>query len=237
MNLRFASFSHIGPRSSNQDRILVPSTAECALCVAAIADGIGGSDGGDLAAKIAIDEVISFDGDMERLESVFISSVEKMKLKSISDVGMLKMGTTLSVAVIGSGVVRTAHVGDTRIYHIRGSGIRTLTVDQTEVAELLRRGVLSESQARRYGRKGVLLSALSPAGNYEIQYNEAELSPGDRLLLLSDGVYQKLSRGAILNRSLGHEDIDDFVKSIEQEVEIRKPSDNYSAVGLEIVSL
>lgn len=234
MDIKHFSFSERGPRDSNQDRLLEPYVRPEGCCLAAIADGIGGSNGGDLAADLAVNTVRLFRGTHDKLESVFKSSVEQMKEKSNSDPFFAKMGTTLSIAYLSEKIVYTAHVGDTRIYHLRAAGLKTLTQDQTEVAELRRKGVLTDSQARRYPRKNVLLSALSPAGDYEVQLNSSTLEIGDRLLLLTDGVYQRLQRGAIIKQSLANDTIEGLVRGIENQVLAKEPSDNYSVIGIEI---
>ena len=236
MKIQFSSFSHVGPRSSNQDRVLEPEVVDGQFCVAAIADGIGGAAGGDIAAEVAIDCARHIQGSERELMPAFARIVEKMRELSEADIALAKMGTTLSIALVRDKMVHTAHVGDTRIYHLRGSGLRTLTQDQTEVAELLRKGVLSKSQAKRYPRRNVLLSALSPAAQYEVHYSSSTLEVGDRLLLISDGVYQRLDKSTISGASLTNVTVEAFVRAVEHSVSGMDPTDNFSAVGIEIVS-
>ena len=126
---------------------------------------------------------------------------------------------------------------DTRIYHLRGPGLKKLTEDQTEVAELRRKGVLSESQARRHPRRNVLSSALTSSGNYKVHYSRSRIEIGDRLLLISDGVYQAILKGAVINASIRHATINGLLDEIGRRVFENIPTDNYSAIGIQIETL
>jgi PPM family protein phosphatase len=235
MRIDFASFSNVGPRSENQDRVLAPNCNEGDYFIAAVADGIGGAPGGAEAAEIAVHMAAVSGGQSANLTNVFSETVATLRERSERQPELRKMGTTLSIALIRDYVVHVAHVGDTRIYHLHGAGLNTLTSDQTEVAELRRRGILSEVQARNYARRHVLLSALSPAGKYEVFTAEAQLEIGDRLLLLSDGVHQRVKRGAILNDSLNHPDVGGFMAAIESRAINSTPADNFSAIAIQIL--
>jgi len=235
MIIEFASFSEKGPRDSNQDRLLVPTAREGKRFIAAVADGIGGAPGGAEAAQIAIDAAAAFTGPSIDLSSVFATAVEKIRQTADANPTFAKMGTTLTLVLIERGMAHVAHAGDTRAYHLRGPGLNTLTKDQTEVAELLRKGVLSKQQAKRYPRRNVLLSALTAKAEYEVHLAAAALLPGDRLLLISDGIYQRLKRGSILNTSIENASVTRFAERLMVRAKEAKPSDNYSAVAIEIV--
>lgn len=236
MKITFASFSNLGPRASNQDRLLNPKVIE-GYCIAAIADGMGGTEGGATAAEIAIDLTRNLTADPEKMGDVFPLVVEQLRSIRETDAALAKMGTTLSVLMIKGSTVYTAHVGDTRIYHLRGPGLKTLTEDQTEVAELRRKGVLSESQARRHPRRNVLSSALTPSGNYKVHYSRSDVEIGDRILLVTDGVYQTILKGAVINTSARHASISGLLDEIEIRASENGPTDNYSAIGIQIEEL
>ncbi|WP_083276834.1 PP2C family protein-serine/threonine phosphatase [Sphingobium phenoxybenzoativorans] len=229
-----ASFSGLGPRTANQDRILPPIIAGNGAMVAAIADGVGGASGGGEAAEIAIRCSAEFSGDSADFQKLFSDIVAELQRVSSHQPQLSKMATTLSLVTIQNFKVEIGHVGDTRIYHIRGPGLKNLTQDQTEVEELRRRGILSDYQARRYHRRNVLTSALSPKGEYEIYQFTTNILPGDRLLFLTDGVYEKVLRGGVLNLSLENETIGKFVEALETVVIGSHPQDNFSALGIEI---
>jgi PPM family protein phosphatase len=237
MKIEFNSFTNVGPRSSNDDRLLEPlGTTETKLIVA-IADGIGGAAGGGEAANIAINKISEAGPVPAKFSEVFSSIVDTIRAQAISSPNLAKMGTTLSAAAIVENRIFVAHVGDTRIYHLRKRGLNTLTQDQTEIAELVRKGVFTDSQARRYPRRHVLLSALSAEAEFEIYYNEALLQEKDRIILLSDGVHQRVTRREILRMSLENPNINMLVNAIERKVAEAKPSDNYTLLAIEILEL
>ena len=236
MRVKCAFFSNLGPRKTNQDRVLVPAEDDSTFLIAAIADGIGGAPGGEQAAALALRAAARAKSDPDELPKVFSIALRAFRKQALREPELGKMGTTLSIALLVDRMAYIAHVGDTRIYHLRGQGLNNLTEDQTEVATLLRRGVLRKSQAARYPRRGVLLSALSPSGDYEIFRSSARLEVGDRLLLLTDGVYTRVPRRNIANASLASERVETFVAAVERLTIDAEPSDNFTALGLEILS-
>lgn len=236
MQFSFAAFSEQGPRATNEDRFLEPVLGAEAP-ILAIADGMGGATGGGDAASLAIDAVRRIGGDLTRLDLAFADTVDAINRMVEQQPEKARMGTTLSVAAISGGELRVAHVGDTRIYHLRKKGLNSLTQDQTEIAELVRRGVFTEGEARRYPRRNVLISALTASAEYEIFHRIAKVQAGDRILMTSDGVHQKVTRGSIIASSLANADLSDFIEDIKARVSAATPSDNYTALALEIISV
>ncbi|QRM39461.1 serine/threonine-protein phosphatase [Rhizobium rhizogenes] len=234
MELKFSSFSCQGARPTNQDRLLEPVMMSAGTWIAAIADGVGGASGGAEAAQFAIETAAANSGLLPDLDLIFAETVKKIIAFAAADEGLKRMATTLSVIHIQQATVHVAHVGDTRIYHLRGGGLNTLTRDQTELAELRRKGILSEYQARRYPRKNVLLSALSPRADYEIYHSEAALESGDRLLLLTDGLYEKLTRQAISDLSSSNAEVERFANALRDRAADLSPTDNFTAVAVEV---
>jgi protein phosphatase len=237
MQINVSAFSNLGPRKVNEDRYLKPEPACGDALLVAIADGMGGAAGGADAASIAIDVARATGPQLEKLEQIFADTVSALRSRAAASPELGRMGTTLSVAVLTAGSVYVAHVGDTRIYHLRGEGLNNLTEDQTEIAELVRRGVFSEREAKRYPRRNVLLSALTTSGEYNIYRKKADLKIGDRIVLLSDGVHQRVMRGGIINSSVAHPSLEDFVSDIEQRDISNKPTDNFTVIAVQIEEL
>jgi serine/threonine protein phosphatase PrpC len=152
MLIEFASFSNLGPRSSNDDRLLAPFNKHDAEHIVAIADGIGGAAGGGEAATIAINAAKHVGPAPELLPTIFSSAVAAIKIRSDEVPEYARMGTTLSVAAILNGKIYVAHVGDTRIYHLRGKGLNSLTLGSD-------RNRRACSQRRIYRKSGQTLSS------------------------------------------------------------------------------
>lgn len=225
-------FSRVGPRSDNQDCLLVPHKSGEFL-VAAVADGIGGAVGGELAAHIAIDVASRAGPDPARLPGM-LSEVVCRIVEEARQAGFEEMGTTLSVALLVNKMAHIVHVGDTRIYHLRGTGLNTLTEDQTEVAALYRKGVLTKIQARRYRRRNVLISALTSKNDFVAYSSSGRLDLGDRLLLTTDGVHSKVDKRTIARLSSENANVSDFIATLELEVEKASPTDNYTAMAIQM---
>jgi protein phosphatase len=229
-----SSFSCAGRKGKNQDSILIEPLNDGRFLIA-IADGMGGHIGGDIASELALNtvkrELVSHPGTnfsvvFDRVQQAFIQ-------KTKQEPELSKMGTTLTVCIIDKNKAHIAHVGDTRLYHLRNSGILSRTKDQTEVQKLLDDKVLSKARAKKYHRKNILLSVMSAYREYEIQESSFELHNSDRLILFTDGAYSLVSKREVRDLSLENNDIKYFLNSIQSLIESREIKDDYTAVVLE----
>jgi PPM family protein phosphatase len=187
-----------GPvRSGNEDAI---GSWECDDgIVFAVADGLGGRGGGEVASRLAI----------EILESSFKDAPEKWptakKLRRAVQDANLRiynmgitvpelrgMATTLTAtAVVGSSLV-TAHVGDCRLLRLRDGKLTQLTKDHSWVAEQVQYGLLSPSQARVHPKRNLVTRSLGKELIVSIDIVSTEVCDGDALLQCSDGVHALL---------------------------------------------
>jgi protein phosphatase len=167
--------------------------------VFAVADGLGGHGGGEVASRLAI----------EILESSFKGAPEKWatakKLRrAIQDANLRiynmgitvpelrGMATTLTAtAVVGSSLV-TAHVGDCRLLRLRDGKLTQLTKDHSWVAEQVQFGLLSPSQARVHPKRNLVTRSLGKELIVSIDIVSTEVCDGDALLQCSDGVHALL---------------------------------------------
>jgi protein phosphatase len=236
MKVRSAFFSQRGQKSRNEDFVLPPLFVNNSWW-AAIADGMGGQFGGEMASTTAIAAVKHTveHAPEANILLIFEEAREKLAAKAREDVRLSEMGTTLSVVGIADGSARIGHVGDSRIYHLRGEGIVARTVDQTEVQQLVAQGVLSKAKARSYPRRNILLSVLSATRPFELQQDTFQVVAGDRLVLLTDGVSSKLLRREIRDISLSLPDTQAFCTALKERVSQRNPRDDYSAICMDII--
>ncbi len=191
------SSSVTGPRGKNQDRAFAFSTSK--FTIIGVADGVGGTPLGGEAAAIAE----SF------LESRLIEQPDfdlSLLFSEIHNAISVKIGnsgaTTLSLARIVEHRAEVAHVGDSRVYHQRGSGIITVTVDQTEIAELVRQGIFTPREAKSYRRKNILTSYLGGDGPYEIYRADVQLRDQDMLIACTDGFYEVVRKTDIIEAAM-----------------------------------
>jgi serine/threonine protein phosphatase PrpC len=237
MKISSSYFSHRGKKLENEDSAL-PLTTHDEIWWAAIADGMGGHAGGRVASTTAIKVV------KERIEAnsppsipdLFSSVRNELKKLSHEHPDLSKMGTTLSLISIHGNLAKVGHVGDSRVYHLRNEGIVGRTVDQTEVQELIERGVLSKANARRYSRRNILLSVLSPEKDYRLLEDSFGIEEGDRLVLITDGVSSKVFAKELRDLSLECDNPKKFCDELLKKVELRNPVDDYTAICLDIIA-
>lgn len=235
MELEISFFSHGKEDRPNEDAYGFDNIRPD-LFVAVIADGVGGNKGGAeasaLAVKVFMDEMrnnpdASFAEIFVKITNSFVDAIEK-------NISLGEMASTLSCVRIERGIVQFAHVGDSRIYHLRNNGIIQKTPDQTEAALLLDQGILSPSRARKYYRRTVLTSALSSKGDYILIAGEFELASGDRILLLTDGVYRIISKREFRDASVEQPIIAEFSASIENVIRERGLVDDATIICIEL---
>ena len=165
-----------------------------------VADGMGGHEGGEIASGIAVEMVrqtwSSGAGDPSEL---LIAALGKAHA-AIQDYArehpeLAGMGTTCTAAALIGGLLYYGHVGDTRLYLIRGGAIRRVTHDHSLVQRLVDTGVITEAQAADHPDRNVLVAALGMSGAVSVDVPDAAipLEPGDTLLICTDGLHGLVS--------------------------------------------
>jgi serine/threonine protein phosphatase PrpC len=209
-----ANFSLQGPRGDNQDATYI-AILDSASVIAIVADGVGGLEGGRLASECVRqageDAVIRRDFNPEKI------IVEAHKV--INQLPIEKAATTASVVFCNKKNLVYAHTGDSRIYLIRGAGIKALTTDQTEAYLLVSEGVISKEEARTYRRRNVLIHAVEKGQELSLEVGNIELNVGDRVLLLTDGIHKLISKRRIKELSSISEKMIDFSNNIQAELD------------------
>ncbi|EQC1055750.1 PP2C family protein-serine/threonine phosphatase [Providencia rettgeri] len=234
MQYETAFFSHKGKKHENQDSLLAMSLSENELVIA-IADGVGGREGGKIAAMTALATLAEQYNENKNIsmQEIFIKVKDGIN-HTANVLKMYKMATTMTVCHIINNNIVVGHVGDCRLYHIRNNGIVTMTKDQSEKQKLIDNGVLSKERALNYHRRNVLYSVISSDTSYEIYESEFLVQSKDRLLLLSDGVYNVCSKKEILNLSNNSNSINDWMNKLNSLVVEKGIIDDYSALALAI---
>lgn len=159
----------------------------------AIADGMGGHAGGEVASKIVIgameflDEDRHLDDVMTSLREAVEDANESLSLQVERDSKLEGMGTTLTALRFSGTKVGLVHVGDSRAYLLRNGQLAQITHDDTYVQSLVDSGRLTAEEAMHHPRKSVILRALNGVA-VEPDLSIREARPGDRYLLCTDGL-------------------------------------------------
>ena len=186
--------SHIGyKRDKNEDRFLIKELPGIIILV--VADGLGGTPGGEIAAQIAIDAFQEYKFSKENLEKDLkraLMKAEKQIHKVNKNPGLEGMGTTVTAAALYKSKIFWIHVGDSRIYLLQDKGIKQITTDHTFIRELIDDGTLTPAQAETHPLRNVLDQCV---GCDEIQPDNGvfHIEKNNRLLLCTDGLTKHLS--------------------------------------------
>jgi protein phosphatase len=184
-------------RPLNEDAVRVDADQG----VLVVADGIGGASAGEVASAVAV-EVISArlresrmpGGGAQALESALVSAVQGAnqtiwRLSSVEP-ELSGMGTTVVAGAIAGDALAFAHVGDSRLYRLRGSQLDQLSHDHSFIQEVVDQGFFqTRADARRYGiGDNILTRALGSARDVEVSSGVVVLEPGDLYLFCTDGL-------------------------------------------------
>lgn len=191
-------------RSVNQDAYHIDPDGRFFI----VADGMGGHAGGQEASAIAISTMQTY---LDQQWETTIASETLLKQAILeANQAILKdqklhperadMGTT-AVAVIFRDETNPlcAHIGDSRLYRLRGAKLEQITQDHTWVARAMRSGELTPDQARTHPMRHILAQCLGRDDLDTIELQSLQVEPGDRLLLCSDGLTEELSDQLIAN--------------------------------------
>jgi protein phosphatase len=215
MNIAVGAKTDVGlKRPHNEDYLCVdPEVGLFVVC-----DGLGGRNAGEIASRLAVEVIqkhireaqrnanLPMDGAYDRQFSPLtnrLASAIRLANQAIRDAAKDQpdqegMGTTVVSAMLNGQMLSVAHVGDSRMYLIRGDTIEPLTADHSLVAEQIRRGMLTEEEAERSPQKNIITRALGIDDAVDVELDEVPLMQGDQLLLCSDGLTRDMKSAEIL---------------------------------------
>ncbi|WEZ62485.1 protein-serine/threonine phosphatase PrpC [Bacillus subtilis] len=171
--------------------------------LAVVADGMGGHLAGDVASKMAVKAMGEKWNEAETIPTA-PSECEKWLIEQILSVNSKiydhaqaheecqGMGTTIVCALFTGKTVSVAHIGDSRCYLLQDDYFVQVTEDHSLVNELVRTGEISREDAEHHPRKNVLTKALGTDQSVSIDTRSFDIEPGDKLLLCSDGLTNKV---------------------------------------------
>lgn len=187
-------------RESNEDRALLLDDVSDQTSLYAIADGLGGHPGGDVASRVAVDtlgsQVRSFlqRGVSPREALVWAFRQANTAIRDgVRDGGRAGMATTCTAVLLHRGVALVAHVGDSRAYLLRGENATQLTQDHSLAGELARQGALAQGEVEGHPQRHVLTRALGIDAEVDVDSAMEPLHPGDLLVLTTDGLHNAVS--------------------------------------------
>ncbi|MBI3179219.1 MAG: cyclic nucleotide-binding domain-containing protein [Deltaproteobacteria bacterium] len=236
-------------RTNNEDAFL----ADHDLGLFAVCDGMGGHQAGEVAARTTCDTVHRELAAAAKLRGRFLASgsptdaialrraVEAAILSACKEVyrqasrtpELAGMGTTCTVVLlIGHNKGILGHVGDSRLFVLRGGRVHQLSEDHTYVNELVKRGALTREQARNHPQGNVLSRALGVQPTVAVDTMIFDIDPGDTYLLCSDGLYNYYPDSDELAQGLSDTVLANGVNLLIDRALTRGGHDNCTAIAL-----
>ena len=231
---RSTGLSHPGRRRRRNEDAWV-----CHPPLFAVADGMGGARGGEIASRVAATALgESVDGSGEaRVVALIQEANRQVYDRAREDSDASGMGTTITVALFENGIVSIGHVGDSRAYLIRDHKVDQLTEDHSLVAELVRTGRLSPEEAESHPQRSVITRALGTDPDVDVDTFSVEAKPGDLFLICSDGLTSMVGDEEILDVvEPRHDDLDAAARELIAAANRSGGEDNITVVFFEVVA-
>lgn len=224
VSVRFQAISEKGRRANNEDFLRVEefTVQGMGIRIFALADGMGGHQGGEVASRMAVETFISYlreNSSLLLLEETLREAIKTgffLANKSLRQLegqrpDMDGLGTTLTVVVLAGDRYMIGHIGDTRVYLIAPEDIAALTQDHSASAESVRLGMMSENEAARSPYAHALVRYLGSEEHFvpDILPGQGyfQAREGTALLLCCDGIFQLVSDLELYEQVLHSADI------------------------------
>ena len=241
MKWQFNSFAQTDlglVREGNED------SAICGANLIAVADGMGGHAGGEVASAIAInalaqllpvisDQQIDIDSREDLFLNITYEIDSQILEKSKQNPELAGMGTPLTALNISGDNVELLHIGDSRCYRYRDNKLEQLSYDHTVMQELLDQGRLTPEEVFDHPQRSLLTQALMGDSGLDPILVSYEIKAGDQFLLCSDGLTNVLSDyeiGKIIESNTG----DDVITALITEVKAKGAPDNITIIWSQV---
>lgn len=249
MELSVGSRTEMGPRTMNQDHL--GWWPELGLFV--VADGMGGHNGGEVAAHLAVETIHKFIADsagtpditwpfglevnrsidVNRLTTAVRLANRRIYSEGSKTPSLSGMGTTVVAALVGGDQVALVSVGDSRIYRLRAGALEQLTSDDTWLASVLG-AKEAEDADPGHPLRHVLTSVVGTKDDLKPASREETLQSGDTFVLCTDGVHGRLDTRSISTVLSGTATAADGAARLVNEAITRGTSDNATALVIKV---
>lgn len=191
--IRYAWRTDVGRiRKNNQDSVILGNG------LFGVADGMGGHNGGEIASAGLRDGLLRETEGKEPSSELLTESVKKVNYEiwdqQEKDASLTGMGTTLTILWPTEKEMIIGQVGDSRAYLIRNNEMKQVTSDHSMVADMVRRGVLTEEQAACHPMRNYITRAVGTDDTVEVDIISVPRMNGDRWIVCSDGLYGQISK-------------------------------------------
>jgi protein phosphatase len=242
MGILSAGASDIGrKRKTNQDSICLDHKHH----FFAVADGMGGHNGGDIASQLSVKVMPEFlvqniSKEPQSLMKSMIQEVNRAILQKAEEQPELHgMGTTLSAIYFHGQTLVIGNVGDSRVYMVNNHNIYQMTRDHSFVQEKLNMGIYTREEAVKDPQKNVLVRSVGFEADINVDVFNYRICKNDIFMICSDGLHGKVSDGDILHiiqqyindpATCTMADVEGAVKELIQQANDNGGQDNISVI-------
>lgn len=248
MRIHSHGLSDVGQeRKLNEDYFLVDP--ELGLYI--VCDGMGGHAAGEIASSTAATSIhehllanaanlasIDDGGSSDRIEATMREAVELASAKiykmGLSEQGKKGMGTTCCALLVRGDKGVMAHVGDSRLYMLRGGAIHQLSEDHTFLQEAVRHGIMTAEQAKQSTHKNIITRAVGPLEKVIVDTLVFDVLDGDTFLLCSDGLHGYIEEPTELTPILAVPRLDAVPAQLIELANGRGGADNITVIALRV---
>jgi len=241
MGFKYIRFTSPGAEKKfNEDAVETVEINNGLLAV--LCDGVGGDNGGELAARIALKSAMYFfnasesDDYLEKIKLAIDESNSFVINHSSTSIPLKNMATTLEIIYLKENIVYWGHIGDSRIYHLKSKRLNQITKDHSLVQKLLDEGYITHKQAVNHPQKNIIIKALGDNAIIEPDVSKIKLNENEenRFFICSDGVSNLIS-DAEIEKVLISEDIEEIKNRLIKMIKLRGAADDYSFIIIEII--
>ena len=198
------SIHEIGQRENQEDSIIQWNNRLFVLC-----DGMGGHEKGEVASQTICQSLVTWFENNIKPDKPFCDDQLReaiefayTELDKYADDNPRQMGTTLTLLYIGSKGITAAHMGDSRIYHIRPeTGVLYQSRDHSLVFDLFQAGEITYEQMATFPQKNIVTRAMTPGEDNRMRpdiIHISDIQPGDYFYMCSDGMLEQMSNDELL---------------------------------------
>nr|WP_317332520.1 Stp1/IreP family PP2C-type Ser/Thr phosphatase [uncultured Romboutsia sp.] len=241
--------SHIGKvRKNNEDYCKgeIINTDFGHIGIFALADGMGGHNKGEVASKLAVENIVGFLKEnllqSSNIKIDYIDDIIKQAYhnvnqiiyeKSISDLAFEGMGTTLVISIIYKNNLYIANVGDSRCYLFNEDGFNKITIDHSVVEELIKANIITEEEAKNHPRRNHITRAIGTDEMVIVDIFKKQIDKGNKILLASDGLTGFVDDNIIKNILSKDDDVKSLVQELINTANDVSGRDNISVILIE----
>ncbi|WP_042271751.1 Stp1/IreP family PP2C-type Ser/Thr phosphatase [[Clostridium] dakarense] len=245
----YSCASHIGNvRKNNEDYCKgeIIDTDYGSIGIFALADGMGGHKKGEVASKLAVENIICFLKEnllqSTNIKIDYVDDIVKQAYnnvnsiiheKSISSVDYEGMGTTLTTAILYKNNLYVANVGDSRCYLLKDNNFEQITRDHSVVQELIEANIITKSEAKNHPRRNHITRAMGTDELVIVDIFKIEINRGDKVLLATDGLTGFVDDEVIKEIILKDEDIMILTEELINTANNISGKDNVSVILIE----